>query len=79
MALMSSPLIEGKELSNGRPTYEAEKDNKNRQSGRKVRDISYIFINANRQVTTENDLNKKEIYYKHVGTLQRPVAEAEYP
>lgn len=40
-------------------------------------DISYIFMNANRQVTTENDLNKKEIYYKHMGTLQGPGAEAE--
>lgn len=76
---MSSPLIEGKELPNGRPTYEAEGDNKNRQPQRKVRDISCIFINANRQVTTENDLNKKEIYCKHVGTLQGPAAEAEYP
>lgn len=74
---MSSPLIKGKELPKGSSTHEAKGNNKNRQPQRKVRDASYISMDANGEVTTENELNRKRICYKHMGNFQGPGAETE--
>lgn len=48
------------------------RENKNRQPKRKVRDDSHIFMDANGEVTSEIDLNKKGIE-----TLRGPGEETE--